>query len=244
MSGAVSEKNDWVSRVLGVTLPPGGSHTEDPAIAQLRAAYQRLGPALETVAQMSAGLATSVADGRSTFEAALAEGDIAAAREQLFELGALSKRTAPSGDGVREGLVAFGKLRLDWDAAKRTVGGQLAALREAIEDDETEEDEADEGGGTTDGPVFTAAVARLDAIMANFNRDLGKTLDQLAVAADANSRGRLARQTGDISAAYLATVTGRLARHIDANPYKVPVALEATLSEPLRRMRELLARMT
>ncbi len=205
---------------------------EDPQLEKVRLAYRNIGPALKQAATTSQSTAAAIADGEAAIEAALEAHDFAAAREQLFALVALSKRTAPTSDGVTAGLVEFAKLRLDWDGAKSTVGGHLAELRQAIEDDEDDED----------GPVFATAVAKLGEILATFSEGLGDSLDALANASDPGRRETLRAKAGEIGDRYLTYLTSSpLVKHVDANPYDIEVGVGTILAEPLNRLKTRLA---
>ena len=230
-AGLVSQLGEALRNVLEAGTAPAPA-VDDAQFEKIRLAYRNIGPALKQAATTSQSTAAAIADGEAALHEALEAQDFTASREQLFALVALSKRAPATSDGVTTGLVEFAKLRLDWDDAKNTVGAHLAELRQAIEDDEDDDD----------GPVFAAAVGKLSTILATFSEGLGDSLDALANATDPGRRETLRAKADEIGDHYLAYLTSNpLVKHVDTNPYDIEVGAGTILAEPLHRLKTRLA---
>ena len=122
---------DGAGAQQGRTQPPPG----DDTLAKLRLAYDKLAPALALAAQASPVIGDAIQEHRSAFEAALATGDAAAAREHVFELAALSKPGAAveAAETIPAGVVEAAKHALDaaqkrWDRAHADAQAGASAL--------------------------------------------------------------------------------------------------------------------
>jgi hypothetical protein len=135
----------------------------------------------------------------------------------------------PSG---KPGLVAFARTRLEWEDAKKQAANDLANLRQAVEGDAEEEEDA---------TIFAAAVSRLEQVMARFQEGLGDALDDLANADEPGKISASKARAGQIVDGYLAHISSDpVLAHIEHNPY-VAAPVAATLRAPLEKVRAQLA---
>ncbi len=115
------------------------------------------------------------------------------------------------------GIVAYRKALLGFEAARKAVGGQIAALEKAIP--ATLPDEAE---------LARAVAARL----AEFTDEIGDAIDA-AINAAQSEREPYNDTTRQIIASYLDELDDDpLVKHVDANPFH-PVAMRATLGAAL-----------
>jgi hypothetical protein len=131
----------------------------------------------------------------------------------------LAESRAPETPQAPQGMVSFAKARLDWQAAKKEVEGQLGRLQAAILD-EFDDDEALEG------------TKKLELVLSRFNEGLSDALDEL-YNAEANKKKPLAQGALQTVKHYREYVeSDELIAHIEANPYE-SLTVRASLLGPL-----------
>jgi len=108
---------------------------------------------------------------------------------------------------VPTGTVQFAKLRLQWQAAKRSVSSELSQLRSAVQSEL----------GTD--PMI-ANMARLEEILSVFNEGLGDALDDLANADSPEKRVAAAAQAERLAEQYVDHIVANgLIEHVETNPF-------------------------
>lgn len=123
---AQEHQNEWVERVLGFTIPRD-RHADQ--MAKLRAAHDKLKPALDRAKLTSNIIAEAIAEQEAVFAAGFSAGDEAAARAAIFELATLSRRNdaAEAAEAIPAGTVAnTGRIL---EAAQKRWDGALASAR-------------------------------------------------------------------------------------------------------------------
>jgi hypothetical protein len=215
--------------------PPQALHEAgaSPALAPLLAGMNKLKPVLMQLITERPALRAELLGRVSAFQAGVQAVDAAGAREALFELASLVRRLEDerTTSDAASGKVAFEKIHLDWDGAKKTVHERLAALNAAILSDE-QDDQA------------PTAAAKLERVLARFDEGLGATLDALRNAAPGEQRHGLATKAGTIADHYLAYLAeDPLIAHVERNPFEVEVDARRVLSAPLSELKSQLAAM-
>jgi hypothetical protein len=215
-----------------------GDETADQAkeaAAKLVASVTKLGPQIKAAAtarpELREGLQQLVAE----FKAKIQAGDLAAAKEALYELATMVKSveqreedTAQTEEGEFS-KVAFEKIHLDWDSRKQEVLVSLEALHAAI----VEQDQ--------DAEAQTAA-SNLEKILARFNEGLGDKLDALRNADTPEKQKKLAGEASAIADHYLAYLdSDPLVLHVESNPYEIDVDVVGILAPPLEDLKEQIA---
>ncbi len=118
-------------------------------------------------------------------------------------------------------LVAYRKLLLQWDQAKKAAGSQIGDLQAAV---------------VREFPDLAGAAKRLDEVMGRFNEGLGDALDDAMSADNPAQRERHRNRAADIARRYFVMVnTHPLFRHVDENPV-TPLTLRATLGGTLKSL--------
>jgi hypothetical protein len=200
-----------------------------PTAGQLRAAMERLTPALRQAMAASPNGRETLMSLTKQFVTLLNNNKIAdAARilQQLTEsLGQASSGAAPNG------AVAFGKLRLEWDTTKKSVAGDIARLKS-------------NAAQAFDGDSLLDALDTLDEVIARFNEGLGDRLDDIDNAADSGARKQAAQAATSIADSYLTYVdSDPLIGLIEINPL-APITVAAPLETTLTKIRDALATLT
>lgn len=223
-AGALARTSDFVSangmldqieRMLNEAASGQESGQGDQA-AQFKARLMALVP------QIKQAVGTSEGDQAKQKAAAAGEKarlkDFEQANARLDEAEKLLKNRTSGG------AVSFAKSRLQWQAAKKDVSGQIDRLRAAIIADAQEEEEED-----TDA---MEGAKKLESLIGRFNEGLSDSLDDLYNAENHQKPG-LAESTLTIVGSYLDFVQSHaLVSHIDENPYET-VTVRSTLQTPL-----------
>jgi hypothetical protein len=231
------------------TVPPGtkeesetaeteGEETADKekeAAAKLVASVTKLGPQIKAAAVARPELREDFQRLVAEFKAKIQAGDLAAAKEALYELASLVKSVEAREEDTTQteegefSKVAFEKIHLDWDARKQEVLASLEALHEAI----IAQDQ--------DAEAQTAA-SNLEKVLNRFNEGLGDKLDALRNADTPEKQKKLATEAGAIADHYLAYLdSDPLVLHVESNPYDIDVDVVGILAPPLEDLKEQIA---
>ncbi len=127
--------------------------------------------------------------------------------------------------------VAFEKIHLEWEGAKKLIEARLDLLGKQVlcvyADDEAQ-----------------LAVRKLDNVLTGFNLGFADKLDELRNADSPELQAKLARDAGGIAQSYLVYLSGdALVAHVEDNPYGVTVDAPAVLGAPLRALQQELAKL-
>jgi hypothetical protein len=123
-------------------------------------------------------------------------------------------------------LVAYRRLLLEWEQARKSAATQVAGFRDRI---------------AREFPVLAQPAQMLDKVMLRFNQELGDAIDAAINAQDGTQRDQLSAVAAGIARRYLLTVgTDPLFNHVDANPI-APLNVRQTLGAPLARLVKTLA---
>jgi hypothetical protein len=121
------------------------------------------------------------------------------------------------------GLVAYRRALLEFAMAKSTVAGQIAALQRAIPSEMPDEQDLAE---------------ELAAELEELNETLGDAVDEAINASKSDTapltdavRKQILRYLSELSA-------NALIKHVDSNPFSVPMTIEKTLSAALSKIRD------
>ena len=126
--------------------------------------------------------------------------------------------TAVPADGK---LVAYRKLLLEWDQAKKKAGAQITQFRDSV---------------VSEYPELGSAARSLDQVMQRFNEGLADALDDILNASSGAQRDRHTERAAVIARRYFAMVLADpLFSHVDQNPL-VPLTLRATLGNTLKKL--------
>ncbi len=134
--------------------------------------------------------------------------------------------TAASGSKV-----AYAKLRLAWDAARKHVHADLQKLEQAI---------LDEYKGDAELPDVQKKVRKLDEILETFSADLGDQLDLVYTAETDDDRAVRKESALEIIDDYVDALDDEFIDDIETNPF-VTVTVRKTLSDTLRALKAQLA---
>jgi len=125
---------------------------------------------------------------------------------------------APKGDGGS--LVAYRKALLEFEAARKTVDGQIEALRQAV-------------GNKM--PAETEMAEELAEQLADLNENVGDAVDA-AISAAADERAAAnAQAVAELQAYVEELARNPLVKHADGNPF-IPVSIAATLTAALKKV--------
>ena len=121
----------------------------------------------------------------------------------------------------RPGVVAYRKLLLEWDTAKKRAGAQIAGFQQTV---------------AKDYPDLAKAAGQLDRIMQRFNEGLADALDAAISAKTGAEEDRFNQRAAAIAQRYIVMVkVDPLYRHIDENPL-TPLTVRATIGDTLKKL--------
>lgn len=247
MSGNLADQANWVQRVLGVMLSApaqsAGAGKADavdrepdiPGAQTLQRRLDELEPAYLRVMRLDpperGKLSASLALAQETLQAGNL-GRCAASLDTLEKLLGTQGNAArpvvrPSDDSVgdiirSEGqLVAYRKMLLEWDAAKRQAREQLDGLKQEI---------------ASRAPALAESAKVLDGVMLRLNDGLSEAIDGAIKARDSNVRVDLHNRAAELARSYLVTVNfDPVFKLIDQNHIR-PLTLRAVLGGALKHM--------
>ncbi|HEX5325935.1 MAG TPA: hypothetical protein VFW75_04640 [Acetobacteraceae bacterium] len=228
-----AEKQAWIERVLGFRI---GDAAAGPAPADaLRNRFEQLESTyLQAVArdppnrtalnavmafvteQMEAGATDRATSGLDRLEKMLA--DPAAATKPTVRPTDESLFAVVRSDGQ---LVAYRKLLLVWDAAKKQAQGQIDGLKTAI-------------GRAS--PALAKSADILDGVMGRLNQGLADAIDAALNASGTSERAREHARAAELARSYLMIVNfDPVFQLVDRNPV-TPLTLRATLGDALKQL--------
>jgi hypothetical protein len=121
----------------------------------------------------------------------------------------------------RPGVVAYRKLLLEWDTAKKRAGSQIAGFQQAV---------------LKDYPDLAKAAGQLDQVMQRFNEGLADALDGAISAENGAEEDKFNRRAVEIAQRYFLMVKADpLFRHIDENPLAA-LTVRATIGDTLKKL--------
>jgi hypothetical protein len=224
----------WVQRVLGVAVASVSAGSQ-PDLDAVRKRFGRLEPAFLRVVRVNPPERTKMSAIMGIASEALAAGDIAkasAALDQLEKLlgpidGPARPVVNPTEDSLFEvtrgdgQLVAYRKVLLQWDAAKKQANSQITGLKAAI---------------ARRYPVLAKSVDILDGVMQRLNLGLSNALNAAINAADPSERADCHERAARLARDYLMKVNfSPEFRLVDQNPVQ-PLTLRAELGTALKQL--------
>jgi hypothetical protein len=121
----------------------------------------------------------------------------------------------------RPGVVAYRKLLLEWDTAKKHAGSQIAGFQQTV---------------AKDYPDLAKAAGQLDQVMKRFNEGLAGALDDAISAKTGADENKFNLRAAAIAQRYIVMVkVDPLFRHIDENPL-TPLTVRATVGDTLKKL--------
>lgn len=214
---------------------PAAEPTDAAESAQVQAALTKLLPALQAAMASHPERKEAIAKALSMFPVLFKAGKVADAKKLVLQLASLLKTLqAPAqatGTEVAppppppprdEGrLVAYRKLLLEWDQAKKQARAQIAGFRDTV---------------SAQFPSLRESAATLDQVMERFNDGLADALDDILNAANEGLRQRHRDRAVAIAQRYFLMIrTDPLFSHVDQNPVGA-LTVRDTLGAPLKKL--------
>jgi hypothetical protein len=217
------------------------SADSNAALAPLVARHKALASQLDTLKAFDGPAGAGIKTRVDAAMQALKERDVAGAAKMLDQLAQIASAvvasqaakaaataasaaaptaaaTAPRADGK---LVAYRKLLLEWDAAKKKASAQIAKFRDTV---------------SAEFPDLAGAARSLDQVMERFNEGLADAIDDTLNAANEAQRERHRDRAAAIARRYFMQVKADpLFRHVDENPVG-PLTVRATLGDTLKKL--------
>ena len=201
----------FVELALGLRLTdPTDSHSE-----AVEAQKEQVSSLLRTLKRTVPETLETAQQQMEEIEALIANGQPEDAHEMMDALELDIAATLPPSN------VAFQKLRLRWQDAKRSAATDLTALQNAVT---AEFDDAE----------AASSAKRLEEVIASFNAGLSDALDDVMNTEHGSQRTELCKTAGRVTSDYLDFVFGSpMIQHVQSNPF-FAIDLEATLAQPLQ----------
>jgi hypothetical protein len=205
---------------------------QGPSLGQLRAAFEKIFPALKTLIQAGGPLAAQLGGLAKQFQAGIQTTNAEAAKAALDEIVAMMRTAGASTQATRtREPLDYAKLLDDWTKAHGAAQSSMDKLRAAILDEFKAEQEL---------PAIQQNIGKLDAIMATIGTGL---TDKLAAAQKGpeDQKAALNKAALDELRRTVTYVTSdALVTAVQDNPF-TPVDLRGTLNGPLQRIEIALA---
>lgn len=220
--------------------PPGSPPLAPPPPAidanQLVAAMNKLSPQIQAAAAANPDRKKELVTPVTAFQQHIKNNQLDQAKAVLGQLVTLLKSLGPApapGSETRANpLVAFAKIRLDWEARKKAVQAKIAELHAKIV-------------AESDDPEDAAAAKNLHKVLARFNEGLGDTIDEMRNATEQAVQRRLTAKAVEIANRYLQFLhSDPLVAHVEENPYEVTVAVRESLTPPLDSLKQGVAQLS
>ncbi len=226
-------------RTLDASAPVASDTAQaaaDPRMAQYQAAFAKLTPALEKVAEIAPQRREGIDLQTELFKAALAAAEFAQAKEALMELGLLAKppadAAAESGADIEALNLAFRKSRLAWGQTRQKVHGQIRQFQAALRNELR--DEPDFG-------ALDLKVTLLDRVLQRLDGSLETKLDEAVSADKRDAKQRLKQKSRQQVLDYISFVNeNQMIARLDSNRY-MPLTVCADLTGQLAALAASLA---